>query len=175
MCDICVEYWSKQYPTGVDLEFWAHEHSYERLLPLYNRQVCSVAERLQVLGLRSILQYLVICQFISSSGQACIFDNICRSFHDSFYESSDSPLKILECWNFSSLEIVFSYSCSLFFLSPLSSLLSPLSSLLSPLLFYLQVCNGSRDEPYTNPCAPVHITTGSAVSFIQYKWKWFIP
>ncbi|KAL9953568.1 hypothetical protein ACROYT_G041005 [Oculina patagonica] len=50
------------YKYGVDLTFWAHEHSYERLLPLYNRQVC----------------------------------------------------------------------------------------------------NGSREEPYTNPCAPVHLTTGSA-------------
>ncbi|KAM7443657.1 Acid phosphatase type 7 [Porites harrisoni] len=26
----------------------------------------------------------------------------------------------------------------------------------------LKVCNGSKEEPYTNPCAPVHITTGSA-------------
>ncbi|KAJ7374239.1 hypothetical protein OS493_007316 [Desmophyllum pertusum] len=50
------------YKYGVDLSFWAHEHSYERLLPLYDRQIC----------------------------------------------------------------------------------------------------NGSREEPYTNPCAPVHITTGSA-------------
>ncbi|KAJ7374236.1 hypothetical protein OS493_007313 [Desmophyllum pertusum] len=29
-------------------------------------------------------------------------------------------------------------------------------------LYNWQVCNGSREEPYTNPCAPVHITTGSA-------------
>ncbi|KAL9953577.1 hypothetical protein ACROYT_G041018 [Oculina patagonica] len=29
-------------------------------------------------------------------------------------------------------------------------------------LYKLQVCNGSREEPYTNPCAPVHITSGSA-------------
>ncbi|XP_073248091.1 acid phosphatase type 7-like [Porites lutea] len=50
------------YKYGVDLSIWAHEHSYERLFPIYNRQVC----------------------------------------------------------------------------------------------------NGSMEEPYTNPCAPVHITTGSA-------------
>lgn len=50
------------YKYGVDLSLWAHEHSYERLFPIYNRQVC----------------------------------------------------------------------------------------------------NGSKEEPYTNPCAPVHITTGSA-------------
>ena len=24
---------------GVDLAVWAHEHSYERLLPLYNRKI----------------------------------------------------------------------------------------------------------------------------------------
>ena len=26
------------------------------------------------------------------------------------------------------------------------------------------MCNGSVDAPYTNPCAPVHIITGSGVS-----------
>ncbi|KAK2561166.1 Acid phosphatase type 7 [Acropora cervicornis] len=29
-------------------------------------------------------------------------------------------------------------------------------------LFNRTVCNGSKEEPYTNPCAPVHVTTGSA-------------
>ncbi|KAL9954279.1 hypothetical protein ACROYT_G041794 [Oculina patagonica] len=29
-------------------------------------------------------------------------------------------------------------------------------------LYNMQVCNGSWEEPYTNPCAPVHIITGSA-------------
>ena len=29
---------------------------------------------------------------------------------------------------------------------------------------FSQVCNGSLEKPYTNPCAPVHIITGSAVS-----------
>jgi hypothetical protein len=34
------------------------------------------------------------------------------------------------------------------------------------LLNLLQVYNGSLNEPYTNPRAPVHITTGSAVSIV---------
>lgn len=32
------------------------------------------------------------------------------------------------------------------------------------LCFSLQVCNGSKEQPYVNPKAPVHIITGSAVS-----------
>ena len=31
-------------------------------------------------------------------------------------------------------------------------------------LYNMRVCNGSRKNPYTNPTAPVHIVTGSAVS-----------
>ena len=31
--------------------------------------------------------------------------------------------------------------------------------------FLFQVYNGSLEAPYTNPKAPVHIVTGSAVSF----------
>ncbi len=27
------------YDHGVDLAVWAHEHNYERLLPIYNRQM----------------------------------------------------------------------------------------------------------------------------------------
>lgn len=29
------------YKNGVDLMLWAHEHSYERMWPLYNREVCN--------------------------------------------------------------------------------------------------------------------------------------
>jgi len=29
------------YEYGVDLELWAHEHSYERLYPIYNYTVCN--------------------------------------------------------------------------------------------------------------------------------------
>lgn len=32
-----------------------------------------------------------------------------------------------------------------------------------------KVYNGSYDAPYTNPKAPVHITTGSAVSLSIFK------
>ena len=73
---------------GVDLTLWAHEHSYERLWPLYNMQV----------------------RYIKSTRSQCtIKSNSLQSF------------------------------------------------------LLLQVCNGSLEEPYTNPCAPVHIITGSAV------------
>ena len=79
---------------GVDLTLWAHEHSYERLWPLYNMQV--------------------------------------RYFQSTRSVSSQFTLK-------------FTHSFLL-----------------------LQVCNGSLEEPYTNPCAPVHIITGSAVRYQQY-------
>lgn len=29
---------------GVDLTIWAHEHSYERMFPIYNRQVMNGSE-----------------------------------------------------------------------------------------------------------------------------------
>ncbi|KAK3718766.1 hypothetical protein QZH41_014027, partial [Actinostola sp. cb2023] len=41
-----------------------------------------------------------------------------------------------------------------------------------------QMCNGSKEEPYTNPCAPVHIITGSAGCseihdhFKKYRGPW---
>ena len=30
------------YDEGVDLEIWAHEHTYERMWPVYNRTVSTV-------------------------------------------------------------------------------------------------------------------------------------
>ena len=84
---------------GVDLNIWAHEHSYERFFPLYKLQV----------GYRNV----------------CIY----------------SP---------------FNKPCLAWTLTPRAFRL-------------LQVCNGSREEPYTNPCAPVHVTTGSAVCRDLFK------
>lgn len=75
-------------PAGVDLELWAHEHTYERLWPVYGDKVGSR------LGAR-----------------------------------------------------------------PLGS-----NASLRPLCFASQVCNGSAEQPYVDPRAPVHIITGSAVS-----------
>lgn len=35
-------------------------------------------------------------------------------------------------------------------------------------LYDYKVYNGSREEPYTNPKAPVHIVVGSAVSIVYF-------
>lgn len=35
-------------------------------------------------------------------------------------------------------------------------------------IYDMQVCNGSLEEPYTNPCAPVHIITGSAGCYSKH-------
>lgn len=36
-------------------------------------------------------------------------------------------------------------------------------------IYDFKVLNGSKKEPYTNPRAPVHIITGSAVSVVSSK------
>lgn len=79
--------------AGVDLELWAHEHSYERLWPIYNYEVRRV------------------------EGGA---------------RGADVSVACVRC----------SPRCSL-----------------------LQVFNGSLHQPYTRPRGPVHIITGSAVSW----------
>ncbi|XP_022789430.1 acid phosphatase type 7-like [Stylophora pistillata] len=35
-------------------------------------------------------------------------------------------------------------------------------------IYDMQICNGSLEEPYTNPCAPVHIVTGSAGCYSKH-------
>lgn len=35
-------------------------------------------------------------------------------------------------------------------------------------IYDMQICNGSLEEPYTNPCAPVHIITGSAGCYSKH-------
>lgn len=78
-------------PAGVDLELWAHEHTYERLWPVYRDEVGSCFSTWPPSG----------------------------------------PL--------------FYWRCKM-------------------LVFSFQVCNGSTEQPYVKPRAPVHIITGSAVS-----------
>lgn len=75
-------------PAGVDLELWAHEHTYERLWPVYGDKV----------GL--LLRH---ADSVRTSG-------------------------------------------------------------VTGGVFSFQVCNGSTEQPYVKPRAPVHIITGSAVS-----------
>lgn len=82
-CQSCLR---THYDVGVDMALWGHEHIYERLWPVYNREVR-------------------------------LFLHLARTV----------------CTSYISL--------------------------------LLQVMNGSYDTPYKNPRAPVHIITGSAVSF----------
>ena len=35
-------------------------------------------------------------------------------------------------------------------------------------MYNYMICNGSKEAPYTNPRAPVHIVTGSAVSIFIF-------
>ena len=79
------------YDAGVDLQFYAHEHSYERLLPVYN------------LTVNLLLFVLCIKPFIIWNAQV-----------------QDTNV--------------------------------------------FQVCGG-KHSPYENPRAPVHIVTGSAVTW----------
>ena len=88
--------------AGVDVALWAHEHAYERLWPVYNREVSETEQTLY--GNMLYIYVMVLYPIIYTLTKAIS----------------------ISMWS--------------------------------------QVMNGSYDSPYTNPRAPVHIITGSAVS-----------
>ena len=100
------------------MALWAHEHAYERLWPVYNREVSETEQTL-------FGNMLVFPAFIP-----------CFYMYKYMYISTTAV------------------SCTL------------------PLLS--QVMNGSYYSPYTNPRAPVHIITGSAVSEVYSVVDLFI-